>query len=289
MKTIPEPAAEAVRRHFGRDLEFWFAGWPHGQSLMWKAAGDGGPALYVKVHAEPYLYERHVAAFRDWVPQLPCSTPEVLFEDQEHLLMVFAELDGVPLETASVSRETELEAYRVAGRVAKAFHHIELNESEEAWSAANAARNRMERYIAMSDGKLCPELLAWTKTVLPETELFRGERRVPCHRDYSPRNWLVSETNGQLQWSLIDFERARLDLKYADFQRMWPDAWKGRPDRRTAFFEGYGLDLSADEEKRLRITVLTNCLGTIPWAVSNNDPAFGQWALDTLTELRDQW
>jgi len=289
MKTIPEPVAKAVRQQFGTDLQFAFAGWPHGQSLMWKATGEGGRVVYAKVHAEPYLYERHIAAFRDWVPQLPCSTPELLLADQEHLLMVFEQLDGVPLETAFVSQQTELEAYRIAGRVAKAFHDIEPERTEKVWSAANAARSRMERFITMSEDTLDPELLSWVKAVLPETELFRGEQRVPCHRDYSPRNWLVSDTSGGLQWSLIDFERARLDLKYADFQRMWPDAWKGRPDRRAAFFEGYGVDLSSDEEKRLKITVLANCLGTIPWAVANNDPAFGQWALDTLKELREKW
>jgi thiamine kinase-like enzyme len=147
----------------------------------------------------------------------------------------------------------------------------------------------MQDFISMSGSALRPDLRNWVETVLPETELFDGEQLVPCHRDYSPRNWLVSEARGQLQWALIDFERARLDLRYADFHRMWPDVWKERPARRAAFFDGYGSELSSDEERCLEITVLANCLATIPWASANGDPAYGQWALDMLEELREQW
>ena len=76
----------------------------------------------------------------------------------------------------------------------------------------------------MSETRLDADLVSWARSILPSTELFGGEPCVPCHRDYSPRNWLVCEKSTGLQWSLIDFERARLDLGYADFQRpsIWP-------------------------------------------------------------------
>jgi hypothetical protein len=112
---------------------------------------------------------------------------------------------------------------------------------------------------------------------------------VPCHRDFSPRNWLVEAQDGRLEWSLIDFERARHDFKYVDFLRMWPDHWQGRPERREAFFRGYGRELSQDEEHRLKLAVLSTCVGTVPWARENGDPAFEAWARRTIERLRREW
>ena len=80
-----------------------------------------------------------------------------------------------------------------------------------------------------------------------------------------------------------------MDLRYADFEFKWPNHCKGRPDRRGAFFAGYGRELSTDEETRLRFTVLINSLGTISRAGENNDPAFGRWALETIEDLYEVW
>lgn len=253
---------------------------------MWQATDGIGPTLYVKVHARPYLFERHMKALRDWAPHLPCATPEVLYTNDERLLMVFAELPGVPLDAAELSPDTELAVYETAGRVARTFHAIRSAEDVVDLEPVAA---RMARFLASARCALSPALVDWLTGILPETAIFDGERPVPCHRDYSPRNWLVRETPTGVSWSLIDFERARFDLKYADFQRMWPDWWRERPDRRSAFFSGYGRELTREEEQRLRFTVLINCLGTIPWAVENDDPAFGAWALETVEWIRRQW
>jgi hypothetical protein len=222
------------------------------------------------------------------VPRLSCRTPAILWAQAEELLVVFAELPGAPLEIRGLPIENELRAYETAGQVARELHAIRCEETTTVDAGADAAE-RMERFTAAAGDSLSIEVRDWLSAIEPDTEVLSGESAVPCHRDFSPRNWLVDETSDGLGWSLIDFERARLDLRYADFKFMWPNHWKGRPERRSAFFAGYGRELSADEETRLRFTVLINCLGTISWARENNDPAFGRWALETIEDLYEVW
>jgi hypothetical protein len=288
-KPIPAEVAAAVCAHFKRNLDFTFAGWPHGQSMTWRATDGRGPAVYVKVHAEPYLYQRHTRAYERWVPHLPCPTPEMLLSEESLLLMVFAELPGVPLENASLPLELELEAYETAGRVARVFHELPASPEEQPGDPGESAAQRMRDMIEAADGLLSNETLKWAESVGTDARAFAGEQFVPCHRDYSPRNWLVEAQDGRLEWSLIDFERARHDFRYVDFQRMWPDHWRERPNRREAFFRGYGRELTLDEEHRLKLTFLRTCVGTVPWARDNGDPPFEAWARENLERLRREW
>jgi Ser/Thr protein kinase RdoA (MazF antagonist) len=64
--------------------------------------------------------------------------------------------------------------------------------------------------------------------------------QVPCHRDYTPRNWLVKDG---VQYA-IDFEHARLDVWLADLARLHLGIWPDRPDLKEAFLAGYGRQLS---------------------------------------------
>ena len=288
-KLIPADVVEIVRTHFKRDFEFTFAGWPHGQSMTWRATDDSGPAMYVKVHAEPYLYQRHTQAYELWVPHLPCRTPELLFADANLLLLVFAELPGAPLENVALPLDLELLAYETGGRVASVFHELPASPNEQPGDPGEAAVQRMRDLIERAAGLIDDDTLRWVESVGMDPAVFAGEQLVPCHRDYSPRNWLVAENDGGLDWSLIDFERARHDFMYFDFQRMWPDHWRDRPDRRAAFFRGYGRELTKDEEHRLRLTVLRTCVGTVSWARTNGDPAFEAWARQTIERLRREW
>ena len=82
-------------------------------------------------------------------------------------------------------------------------------------------------------------------------QAFAGERPVPCHRDYGPANWLVTDDG---VWAgVIDFEFAYWDVRVADFSR-YPDwEWIHRPNLLDAFFDGYGRRLTPKEEQqRLR-------------------------------------
>ena len=271
-RAIPADAAERVAQHFGRELTF--TGWPHGQSMMWRATDGRDPAgssLYVKVHSVPYLHDRHSYAFDAWVPHLPCATPELLLSDASLRLMVFAELPGQPLELVDLGARAELEAYATAGRVARAYHEIPVPQSEQTTDPVSVARRRLEDLVTSAEGLVDRDTLDWVGSLGSEMAIFADDQLVPCHRDFSPRNWLVTSAGGELSWALIDFERSRLDFPYIDFLRMEFDHWLERPERREAFFAGYGRQLTPDEERKLRLTIVGNCLGTIPWGAKHGD------------------
>jgi Ser/Thr protein kinase RdoA (MazF antagonist) len=72
--------------------------------------------------------------------------------------------------------------------------------------------------------------------------------RVPCHRDYTPRNRLVS-TDGV---HMIDFELSRADVWVNDLTRLESGPWRARPDLRAAFLSGYGREPGPADEAALR-------------------------------------
>ncbi len=62
---------------------------------------------------------------------------------------------------------------------------------------------------------------------------------MPCHRDYTPRNWLI----GASGLYVVDLEWSRPDVWISDLARLHLGIWENRPDLRDAFLRGYGRQL----------------------------------------------
>lgn len=60
-------------------------------------------------------------------------------------------------------------------------------------------------------------------------------RRVLCHRDFRPANWLWDD--GLV---VLDFEHTRADHPLWDLLKLADEVWPARPDLREAFLETYG-------------------------------------------------
>jgi len=107
--------------------------------------------------------------------------------------------------------------------------------------------------------------------------------RVPCHRDYAPRNWLV---RGGRWIAALDLVHARADLAEADLTRLASRLWTVRPDLRAAFLAGYraaGGPADPDAPWLPGLRAL-DAIGTIGWAVRHDDAALaaeGRAALAT--------
>ncbi len=289
-RPIPEAVAEFVRARLGHALEFSFAGWPHTQSRVWRAARPDGSAFYVKHHAEPYLFERHSYACHHWVRQLPACVPACVPElvaasDAALGTMIFGQVPGRLLELVPLPPKLELDVYRDAGRVARAMHTLNC-EDDPSFDAAADFTASAHDYCRRARGLVDNATLDWAADMLRDGSSFKGHRRVPCHRDYSPRNWLVEVIDGRAKLCVIDFERARLDLGLYDFQRMWPDHFRARPERQRAFFDGYGAQLSPEDEHNLKLLVLRTSIATLSWAAAHADAAFLRQAIETIEYVR---
>ena len=90
--------------------------------------------------------------------------------------------------------------------------------------------------------------------------------RVPCHRDFRPRNWIVERrSSNALRLRVVDFEHARADAWLVDGVRLSAGEWRENPSRRHAFLAGYGHELSAREEAQLERLAALDELGAIAW------------------------
>lgn len=286
-RDIPEEVAAFARRELGGDLEFQFAGWPHAESRIWRARLGSGDTFYVKEHAQPYLFARHLFACREWASRLPVNVPALVAVSDEGLkTLIFSEVPGEVMEGLELPREVELEVYRQAGAVARALHSLPLAAPEN-FDAGADFQATLEKYCALAEGLLAPSTLDWARGMAKDSAaLFQGLSFVPCHRDLSPRNWLVDVRDDRPFFSLIDFERARPDLALYEFQRMWPDHFRHEPERQTAFFDGYGRSLSDRETTIMNLVVLRTSIATVWWARKNQDPAFEQTARTRIETLQ---
>lgn len=84
--------------------------------------------------------------------------------------------------------------------------------------------------------------------------------RVPCHRDFHPRNWFVEP------FGVIDFEHARLDHPLLDVVRLW----EADERCRDAFAGSYGY---IDPEELAVVEVL-HALQSLEWGRRHDAPAF---------------
>lgn len=288
-RDIPEHVAAFARRELGGDLEFEFAGWPHLESRVWRARLASGDAFYVKEHATPNLFTRHLFACREWAPRLPVNVPALVAVSDESLkTLIFSEVPGTVMERLQLPSTLELEVYRQAGAVARALHSLP-HAAPSSFDAAADFQATLEKYCALARELLARSTLDWAlDRARDAAALFRGLSPVPCHRDLSPRNWLVDVRDERAFFSLIDFERARPDLALYEFVRMWPDHFRREPERQAAFFDGYGRPLSDQERVIVDLLVLRTSIATVWWARQNQDPEFEQTARSRIQALEHQ-
>jgi Ser/Thr protein kinase RdoA (MazF antagonist) len=107
----------------------------------------------------------------------------------------------------------------------------------------------------------------------------------PCHLDFQPRNWLVSQSGDV---SLVDFEHSRIDLTARDFVRLRFRVWAARPDLQDAFFDGYGRPLTEDEDELVWHLGALDALTALARGCQTGNQELTASGLATLHQLRDK-
>jgi Ser/Thr protein kinase RdoA (MazF antagonist) len=227
-------------------------------------AGSG--ICYLKVHQSREHWHNEVHAYERWARAFGQHAPELLaVRDREPLALVIGGLPGKTVDDVPLSPQQERAVWRAAGEALVAFHEVEQGQGfgpclrDGAWAEAPQTdavayvANRFGSQVehAVQAGYVNGEELSVLRAAQKLTGAFRGEKPVPCHRDYGPANWLV---NADGSWvGVIDFEFCHWDVRVADFSR-YPDwTWLNRPDLIDAFFAGYGHPPAAREEQQLLV------------------------------------
>jgi Ser/Thr protein kinase RdoA (MazF antagonist) len=284
---MPEPVPSLLdfcRDTLGSISSSRFCGWDHGESLVWELRSAAGERAFLKSHRQEVKFRQERRAYRQWCAALAGSVPQLLAErEAEPRALLFSALPGVPLETLQPETHVELDAHHQAGSLLARLHAQVTPDA--APDPADAFAARLETWSARARSVIDADVIDWVSGRVHEAlPLLHGLQRVPCHRDYTPRNWLW---NGD-RLTVIDFEHSRPDLWFLDLERLWTGLWPARPDLRHAFLAGYGRELSENEEGLLERLAALGALTTIVWAREHADAAFEQAGWRSLARLRNE-
>ncbi len=259
---------------------------------------------YIKMHRDRSHWENEVHAYEHWAPAFGELAPRLLaVRDVEPLAIVISALPGQILEHVPLDPAQEQAVWYAAGRALAALHNLSAGESfgpcHRDGSPIGPPIRDAQAYLTQEldgwlergarGGYLSADELAIVQSARRLIPTFAGERPTPCHRDYCPANWLVSETG--IWTGVIDFEFAYWDVWTADFARdpFWN--WITRPVLPDALIAGYGRAFTAREEQQLLFTRALYALGAVVWGEENDYHIYageGKQALKVVGEMLEE-
>jgi Ser/Thr protein kinase RdoA (MazF antagonist) len=226
--------------------------WGHRMSSVVSLRDGAGATWFLKQHKDHERYEAEVTAYHRWVPALGGRAPRLRASDESLDAIILSPVPGEsPAWPAAASdgcdderRASEAAVQRSAGALLRELHH---GQPELPWDDFGAAMaEEFDQLAPFAAGLLTSRELAAARSEVKELTGQRCDGRVACHRDYTPRNWLVDAGTVYV----VDFEWSRLDVWVSDLARLHLGIWASRPDLRDAFMSGYGRQL-ADADRAL--------------------------------------
>ena len=118
-----------------------------------------------------------------------------------------SEVEGELLDSTPVSSDECTRMFAMAGRFIRKLHDAALPDPE-GLDISEHLRDRMEHYLGVSESSVDDQTAAWARELIDEACSVKGGQRVPCHMDFSPRNWLVQRGEEDTGLGVIDWERA---------------------------------------------------------------------------------
>lgn len=270
---------------------FDFVGWPHAESQVWKIEfkepSNFGQAAYLKIHRQPRKFQQETAAYRDWVPQLKQAanqSPQIIAESKELKAILLSSIEASVVSTLDLPVRELRDVYEQAGKYLHEFHSIEF--TDEDIPVDEALEKRLHAWAERAKGLIDSADLSWVdREITKALPLLKDYRRVPCHRDFTPRNWL-KDRSGQLY--VIDFEHSRPDLFFLDLERMWSRDWADHPELAEAFWAGYQSRPTDQDMWLLNRCSALVAVSTIVWSIEHQDADFEAHGRRVLERLMKQ-
>ncbi len=255
---------------------------------------DGGRAV-LKLHGAAGKHRREVSAYRAWGPPLAPELPRLLaVRDAPPRAIVLEALPGRAASDVAALHGGASDAHApsvhaAAGRWLARLHRLPPDAAGiDPLPLEGAYRRRADAAVRRASAALDPVTRRAVEALLAATvPMLAGRPRVPCHRDFTPRNWLVE---GGRWIAALDLEHARVDLAEADLTRLASGAWTARPGLRAAFVAGYraaGGPADPDAPWLPGLRAL-DAVATIGWAARHDDASLASEGRAALATVLDE-
>lgn len=239
--------------------------WVEGGAELWKVrTPDATHAL--KIYVARDRFEQELRAYQQWlsklapdwsgVPQLQAALPG------EPGALVLSWVDGEMWLGASNPAVSEHEVYAAAGRSLAKLHGVDCPELR-APRHHDAVRTKTVNRAEQLRAALGERVYRWAIDTA-ESDGWDKLEVGYCHRDYSPRNWLV-EAGREPCVTVIDFEHAQWDYRCTDVMKLWDGPFIGHAERRRAFYAGYGRR-PEEHLAALRLLAAPHGLAIVLWS-----------------------
>lgn len=260
-----------VEEHLGDVRAASDASWDHAASDAVRVEDAHGVA-FLKRHRDRRKFDQERRAYVDWCPRLDGTAELIAATTDPSPALLLRAAPGVPLAAAiGLSPEEEREHWSRAGAFLSALHSLPHADDDpvsipEAWSRrAEAWVERAGDAVTAQEAEAVLDLAR-----APWPEQLPVPERVPCHRDFTPRNWIVDGP----ALTVIDFEHARPDWALVDLARALEEVPPGRDDLAEALWNGYGSERSRDAASLLPRVFAAHALAKLAWAMEHGDAEF---------------
>ncbi|MGW1728203.1 phosphotransferase enzyme family protein [Streptomyces sp. NPDC002306] len=286
----PSPALLAwAGRTLGARPAVEDASHPRENSRVWQLSLPGEVRFYLKVSPRPLMYERETLALRHAVPALgPGRAPQLRASSAHHLALLLTSVPGRPLKQLTLTPTEEVRAHRQGGILLARLHaagDLSGPRRAEAEQALHAAADSAETHLREAGDRVTAAEQTLVRDLADQLRNLPPLPLAFIHGDAWERNLLWSKDLGQAAW--VDFERARFAAAVQDFVAMACGTWPHRPDLRAACLQGYGRDLTPEEQHALKCLAALDAVSCLVWGPKLDDPhvtARGRRTLDLLVE-----
>ncbi len=168
--------------------------WGHAESAVARLVASDGRRAVLKAHRQARRYRQECAALEVWAPSLP-ATP-ILLDAREGPpgALLMSVRPGMRVDAETRPRASLLQVHEAAGAWLQRLHGMPVGD-DDPLPLAEALAARLDGWSRRAGGHLAPVTLRWVAARLGDVDLA-GVRRVPCHRDFGPRNWLWDDNAG---------------------------------------------------------------------------------------------
>ena len=268
------PSVGVVRRVQHHSNEF-------GQGQVWRVVGSEGAAYLKKAHARA-THDLEVAAYRRAASVLSGSIPTLLGADDDLGVLLLSEVEGRPFDEMELSPGQLQDVFRLAGEFRRKMDLVEVERDEVGLEPA--VRQRFDAWLERAQPHIEVGLRNAVRRQI-DASVFRGAKRRFCHRDFAPRNWMVDVVADEVRLAVVDLGHARPDCWLSDLVKLADRPWVRRPEARTAFFEGYGRELTPPELRQLAQLELLHALATAVWGIEKGDAEYARLGQELLSRV----